>query len=182
MTVPAAPATAGAAMRPSPVPQRTSRPECAHGRAPTVRQLETCECTGAKSAAAQKPATAGPPPGGSSQQAVPPPCAVRPRRPEPCRQPHAGAGRATCRLPPRRQTARLMSSRLEAMGWSGHRQNCVDGYVFDRRKVPRHGSRVRPHMYRAAVILVSPGCTCTHNPVGSEAPGGPAGGARQAAR
>ena len=188
-------------MRPNPVHQRTSRPECAPGRAPRLRQSEAFGCTGAESGAARpcsidhsdgrdlrdtpqkkEPAAAGPPPGGSKLTS----------RPAPLRGAPAAAGAmppATCRglpgyLPPPPEVASSPADvrTLEVTRWSGHRQNCVDGYVFDRRKVPRQGRRVRPHMYKAAVILVSPGCTYTHNPAGSELPGGLAGGARQAAR
>ena len=161
MTLPAAPATAGAAMRPNPVHQRTSRPECAPGRAPRLRQSEACGCTGAESGAARpcsidhsdgrdlrdtpqkKPAAAGPPPGGSKLTS----------RPAPLRGAPAAAGAmppATCRglpgyLPPPPEVASRPADvrTLEVTRWSGHRQNCVDGYVFDRRKVPRQGRRVR---------------------------------------
>ena len=187
-------------MRPNPVHQRTSRPECAPGRAPRLRQSGACGCTGAESGAARpcpsitqtawihgirpqkKPAAAGPPPGGSKLTS----------RPAPLRGAPAAAGAmppATCRglpgLPaasPRggKQTGRCQDIRGDALVRASAelcRWLCIRS-----PESARQGRRVRPHMYKAPVILVSPGCTCTHNPAGSELPGGLAGGARQAAR
>ena len=123
-------------MRPNPVHQRTSRPECAPGRAPRLRQSEAFGCTGAESGAARpcsidhsdgrdlrdtpqkkEPAAAGPPPGGSKLTS----------RPAPLRGAPAAAGAmppATCRglpgLPaasPRggKQTGRCQDIRGDAL-------------------------------------------------------------------
>ena len=165
-------------MRPNPVHQRTSRPECAHGRAPTVRQPETCECTGGESRACGADHSGGMDRGRRRTKAGHRgPTAGRieankPSRP-PARCARGGRSHAASHMPglaglpaasPEAPNSRADVRRLEATGWSGHRQNCVAGYVFDRRKVPGQRRRVRPHMYRAAVILVSPSCTCTHAP------------------
>ena len=184
----------------NPVHQRTSRPECAHGPITHSTAARDVRVHGSQGRAARSmphgslrrhgstgtPNKSRPPRAhrraDRCKQAVPPPYAVRPRRPEPCRQPHAGACRAACRLPPGsdEQPGRCEEIRGDALARASAelcRWLCIRW-----PKVPRHGRRVRPHMYKAAVILVSPGCTCTHDPVGSEVPGGPAGGARQAAR
>ena len=194
MTSPAAPAT-GAAPEPDPryINEQARRiaprgehlqygslrgagarePRARHSRTWPRRSSRRSRRHGATGHAV-KPAAAGPPPGGSKQQAVPPPYTVSPRRPEPCRQRHAGARRA-CAAPPEAAGGPVDVRRLEATGWSGHRQNYACGYVFDRREVPGRGRRVRPHMYKAAVILVSPRLYMYTYPVGTGVPGGLAG-------
>ena len=140
-------------MRPSPVHQRTSQPECAPGRAPTVRQPETCGCTGAKSGAA-RPCSIDHSHGTDLRDTPPKKAgyhgptagrieANKPSRP-PTRWARGGRSHAASHMPglaglpaasPEAASSRADVRRLEATGWPVHPQNCVDGYVFDRRKV-----------------------------------------------
>ena len=187
-------------MRPNPVHQRTSRPECAPGRAPRLRQSEACGCTGAESGAA-------------------PPCSIdhsdgrdlrdRPQKKAGCRGPTAGrieadkpsrpptrcarGGRshAASHMPglaglpaasPRggKQTGRCQDIRGDALVRASAelcRWLCIRSPESATARPPSPAPYVQGRGYSGLTRLYM----YTY-PAGSEVPGGLARGARQAAR